>query len=56
MAIVVSAFVTLILGQIETARLGMASQMLTTAARDGCRVAVIPGSTQCDVQSRAEAV
>ena len=28
----------------------------TTAARDGCRVAVIPGATQSDVQTRVNAV
>src|SRR4051812_16775439 len=56
MAIVAPVFVALILGQIETARLGMVSQLLTTAARDGCRVAVIPGATLAGVQSRVEAV
>ena len=33
MAIVAPVFVALILGQIETSRLGMVSQLLTTAAR-----------------------
>ena len=56
MAIVAPVFVALILGQVETARLGMVSQLLTTAARDGCRVAVIPGATLSDVQSRVDAV
>src|SRR4051812_11268659 len=56
MAIVAPVFVALILGQIETARLGMVSQLLTTAARDGCRVAVIPGATQSSVQARVETV
>jgi Flp pilus assembly protein TadG len=56
MAIVAPVFVALILGQVETSRLGMVSQLLTTAAREGCRVAVIPGNTLSDVQTRVEAV
>ena len=56
MAIVAPVFVTLILGQIETSRLGMVAQLLTTAAREGCRVAVLPGSQQSDVQDRITAV
>jgi hypothetical protein len=32
------------------------SQLLTTAAREGCRTAVIPGHTQSDVQNRVNAV
>ncbi|SIO23934.1 TadE-like protein [Singulisphaera sp. GP187] len=49
-------FITLVLGQIETSRLGMVSQLLTTAAREGCRVAVIPGKAQSDVQNRVNSV
>jgi Flp pilus assembly protein TadG len=56
MAFVAPIIVTMLLGQIETARLGMAAQLLTTAAREGCRVAVIPGSTQTDVQNRVNSV
>jgi Flp pilus assembly protein TadG len=56
MAIIAPVFVALILGQIETSRLGMVSQLLTTAARDGCRVAVIPGATLSDVQTRVNSV
>lgn len=56
MAIVAPVFVALILGQVETSRLGMVSQLLTTAAREGCRVAVIPGKSQSDVQTRITAV
>jgi Flp pilus assembly protein TadG len=53
---VVPVFVALVMGQIETSRLGMVSQLLTTAAREGCRVAVISGSTQDDVNNRITAV
>jgi Flp pilus assembly protein TadG len=56
MAIIAPVFVALVMGQIETARLGMVSQLLTTAAREGCRVAVISGNTQDDVQNRVNAV
>jgi hypothetical protein len=41
---------------VETARLGRVAQLLTTAAREGCRVAVINGKAQTDVQSRVNAV
>ena len=34
----------------------MVAQMLTTAAREGCRVAVLDGMTQTDVQNRINAV
>lgn len=56
MAVVAPVFVSLVMGQIETSRLGMVSQLLTTAAREGCRVAVIDGNTQADVQNRVAAV
>src|SRR4051795_2008796 len=56
MAVVSPLLITLLLGQIEAARLGMVAQLLTTAAREGCRVAVISGSTQTDVQNRVNTV
>lgn len=56
MALVAPLFITLVMGQIEMSRLGMVSQLLTTAAREGCRVAVVQGSTQTDVQNRVQAV
>jgi Flp pilus assembly protein TadG len=56
MAIVAPVFVALVMGQLESSRLGMVAQLLTTAAREGCRVAVVPGHTQSDVQTRVEAV
>jgi Flp pilus assembly protein TadG len=51
MALVSPMIVALFIGQFEAARLGMATQLLTTAAREGCRVAVLPGYTQTDVQT-----
>ncbi len=56
LAMIAPVFIALVMGQIETSRLGMVSQLLTTAAREGCRVAVIDGSTQADVQNRVTAV
>jgi Flp pilus assembly protein TadG len=56
MAFIAPVFLSLVLGIIESSRLGMVCQLLTTAAREGCRVAVINGMTQADVQSRVDAV
>jgi Flp pilus assembly protein TadG len=56
MALVSPLFVMLIFGMIEASRLGMVCQLLTTAAREGCRVAVINGMEQPDVQNRINAV
>jgi Flp pilus assembly protein TadG len=56
MAFIAPVFLALVLGIIESSRLGMVTQLLTTAAREGCRVAVINGKTQADVQSRVDAV
>ena len=53
---ILPVFLTLILGQIESMRLGMTAQLLTTAAREGCRVAVIQNSTQATVQTRINEV
>jgi Flp pilus assembly protein TadG len=51
MAAVLPIFVALVFGQIEFSRLGMVSQMLTIAAREGCRVAILDGKALSDVQS-----
>jgi Flp pilus assembly protein TadG len=55
LAAVMPVFITIILGMLDCSRLGMVSQLLATAAREGCRVAVINGSTQTDVQNRVNA-
>jgi len=55
MAVVAPLFVLLLVGIIETARIGMVAQLLASAAREGCRVAVLNGSTQADVQARVVA-
>jgi Flp pilus assembly protein TadG len=56
MAIIAPVIVTLFMAQIESSRLGMVSQLLTTAAREACRVAVVSGHTQSDVQTRVDNV
>lgn len=55
-SIVMSVFVLLTMGLIEVSQLGMTSQILTTAAGAGCRVAVIDGHSQADVTSEAASV
>jgi Flp pilus assembly protein TadG len=50
-AIVLSAFFVFVLGIIEMSRLGMVSQLITNAAREGCRVAVLAGKTNDDVNA-----
>src|SRR5689334_20121969 len=52
LAISASVLVFFVFGIIEFSRLGMAAQLLTNAAREGCRVAVIPNSATSDVQTR----
>jgi Flp pilus assembly protein TadG len=56
MAFIAPVFLTLVLGIIEASRLGMVAQLLTTAAREGCRVAVLSGSSESDVQDRVDEV
>ena len=56
MAFIAPVFLTLVLGIIESSRLGMVSQLLTTAAREGCRVAVINGMNLSEVQNRVHSV
>ncbi len=56
MAMVLPVFVLIFLGVIEVARLGMVVQLMTTAAREGCRTAVLPDTTASDVQTHIEDV
>src|SRR3954447_21523824 len=55
LAIVAPVLLAMVFGIIELSRMGMVAQALTNAARDACRVAVIPNSTTADVQSRLAA-
>ena len=56
MAVVAPVLVAILLGMIECARVGQATQLLTTAARAGCRVAVLPGATETGVQAQVNSV
>jgi Flp pilus assembly protein TadG len=56
MAVVFPLLLTMILGMVEMARLGMVAQLVATATREGCRVAVIQGKVQADVEARVDAV
>lgn len=53
-ALVLPVLLLLILGMIEMSQLGMANQVLTNAAREGARVAVIPGNTADDVTTTVQ--
>ncbi len=55
-ALILPVFLVLFLGILEFARLGMAMQLLTTAAREGCRVAALPNFTAAQVQARVNSV
>ena len=56
MALLLPVFLTLVLATLEASRLGTATQLLANAAREACRVAVLPGATQDDVQQRVNQV
>ena len=50
MALVLPVFVLIALGIIEFGRAMMVSQIVTNAAREGVRLAVVTGSTNSDVE------
>ena len=50
MAIVLPFFMLILLGIIEFGRAMMVSQLITTAARDGCRLAILGGSSNAEVE------
>ena len=55
-ALVLPVLVLLIFGFMEMARMGMAFQLITNAAIQSCRIAVINGYTQADVTTRAQSI
>jgi Flp pilus assembly protein TadG len=55
LAMVSPLVIAMIMGQLESSRLGMVSQLITSAAREGCRVAVLEGATLSEVQTRITA-
>lgn len=55
MALILSLFTTMVFAMIEATRMCMVAQLLTNAARDGCRVAASPGKAAADVTTRVNA-
>ena len=53
-AFVVSIFIALVFGGIEFSRAMMVNQVITNAAREGARRAVIPGATRAQVATRVD--
>jgi Flp pilus assembly protein TadG len=51
MAAIAPLFISLIMGVLMVSQLGMTCQLLTTAAREGCRAAVVPNAAASDVQA-----
>ena len=49
-AVVLPVFITLVFGMIEYGRMVMVQQVITNAAREGCRKAVMDGTTSQEVQ------
>ncbi len=56
MAFVLPIFLAIILCELEASRIGMVTQLLTNAAREGARTAAINGKVQADVDTRISAV
>jgi len=54
MAVVTPLLITLLLGIIEYGRRLMVHQTLVQAAREGCRTAVLQGSTETEIRNRVE--
>lgn len=52
MALVLPIFFTVVLGIVEFGRAMMVGQMVTNAAREGARLAVIDGNDNADVEAR----
>ena len=54
MAVILPVFVTIMLGMIEVGRGLMVGQLMTNAAREGARLAVINGTTNSDVSTQVK--
>jgi Flp pilus assembly protein TadG len=54
MAVVLPVFVTIMLGMIEFGRALMVGQLVTNAAREGARLAVINGTVNTDVSTQVK--
>ena len=56
MAVVTPLLVTLLFGIMEFGRRFMVYQTLVQAAREGCRTAVLQGSTEQDIRTRVASI
>lgn len=54
MAVILPVFVTILLGMIEIGRGLMVGQLMTNAAREGARLAVVNGTTNTDVTNQVK--
>jgi Flp pilus assembly protein TadG len=54
--LVLPVFFIFFFGMIEASQMGMTFQLITDAAREGCRVAVLDGKTQSDVDATVQAI
>ena len=55
LALFTPILIVLIFGMLEASRMCMVAQLLTNAAREGCRVAAANGSVTADVYTRVQA-
>lgn len=55
-AFVLPVFFTFVFGMMEMSQMGMTAQLITDAALEGCRVAVIDGKTQTDVNDTVQTI
>lgn len=55
MAVMLPVVALLLMGMLEASRMCVTTQLLTNAAREGCRVASAQGKTSQDVTSRIDA-
>jgi hypothetical protein len=55
-AIVLPVFLLIVLSMIEMAQLSMAYHLLNRAAREGCRLAVIPGNSQAYCEDQIKSI
>ena len=55
-ALVLPVFFIFVYGMIEMSQMGMTSQLISDAAREGCRVAVLNGSMQSDIDATVQAI
>ena len=56
LALILPIFFCVVFGHVEMARMGMVSQLLPLAAREGARVAILSGKTRADVEAAVGAM